>query len=238
MQYDTLQEFLDRWDREYSWASKAIRLFDARETGTLSLAQKGFFARSFYHIRGEFYKFLWYLGSTLPTEEHKEVVLGNIREEFGGKYSSHEQLYGEFAACFGVDIADEAVSGRTNLPFIREFNHGHIEWIMARGWQEGWAAFSAYERLDNIDYDNLCSLAHSFELEGRALLFFEVHRAVEHFQAASPLLEALWETNPQSVRDGFNFIGQHQIQLWQKLSDEVFLFPNNSKHPEQLQSAV
>ena len=218
----TLNVFLQEWEKGYVETNKATPLFDSARISAFTPSQKQLFALAFYHARGHFYKFLWFMGSLAPSEEFKKIILDNITEEFGGNKCSHEQLYMEFAKAVGVDVVEEVLTGRTNLPFIEEFNRGHINWLLTHDWDHKWSAFSAYERLDNVDYENLYHLAANLGLSGRPLLFFEVHRVVEHYDQASSLLEQIWQRNPEAVRAGFDFIGMHQAKLWRELSDAVF----------------
>lgn len=229
----TLRDFLKSWDPNYNRATQAIALFDRTKLLKWTPEQKKFFARTLYHSRGHFYKFLWYLGSKAPSKECKEIVLDNIRDEFGigtdgVNRSSHEELYWRFAKAVGLDtnaiIHEEILGEATNLPFIREFNQGHLDYILTRLWDDVWAAFSAYERLDNLDYENLYHLAVRLGISGKALVFYEVHREVEHYEAATPLLEEIWKRNPDAVRRGFHFIGDHQLKMWKQMSDAVSAF--------------
>ena len=228
-----LQNFLQSWDPNYDRTAQATALFDQTKPLEWTPGQKKFFARTLYHSRGHFYKFLWYLGSKSPSKACKEVILDNIRDEFGigadgVSRSSHEQLYWHFAEAVGLDtdaiIREEILGEATNLPFIREFNQGHLEYILTRPWDDVWAAFSAYERLDNLDYENLYRLAVRLGVSGKALVFYEVHREVEHYEAATPLLQDIWERNPDAVRTGFEFIADHQLKMWRQMSDAVSAF--------------
>ena len=228
-----LQNFLQSWDPNYDRTAQATALFDQTKPLEWTPGQKKFFARTLYHSRGHFYKFLWYLGSKSPSKACKEVILDNIRDEFGigadgVSRSSHEQLYWHFAEAVGLDtdaiIREEILGEATNLPFIREFNQGHLEYILTRPWDDVWAAFSAYERLDNLDYENLYRLAVRLGVSGKALVFHEVHREVEHYEAATPLLQDIWERNPDAVRTGFEFIADHQLKMWRQMSDAVSAF--------------
>ncbi|MEN9561708.1 MAG: hypothetical protein RIQ56_981 [Candidatus Parcubacteria bacterium] len=227
---ESLRKFLQAWEPQYDRAAQAIAMFDQTRPLEWTQDQKGFFARTLYHSRGHFYKFLWHLGSRAQSKEQKEVILDNIRDEFGigadgVSRFSHEQLYWHFADAVGVNtdaiIREEILGEKTNLPFIKEFNQGHLEWIMTKPWDYVWGAFSAYERLDNLDYENLYRLAVRLGVSGKALVFYEVHREVEHYESATPLLEAIWDRDPDAVRAGFDFIGQHQLSMWRHMNDAI-----------------
>lgn len=218
----TLDQFVQEWQAEYASAIKNIELFDLDRIRHLKLRQKQLFVRAFYHARGHFYRFLWFMGSLAPSAEFKKIILDNLDEEFGRDKKSHEQLYMEFAQGFEVSVRDEILTECANLPCTKAFNQGHIDWLISHGWDQRWAAFSAYERLDNVDYPNLYNVAVALGAQDRQLLFFQVHCAVQHYQEASPLLEEIWLRNPNAVRAGFDFIGQHQLRLWEGLSKAIF----------------
>jgi len=218
---ETLETYLQTWDTAYDNKSCRIPLFDLSKPPQLSLAQKQLFVKSFYHARGHFYRFLWYVGSFANTADEKKVVVDNIVEEFGGARRSHEQLYFDFAQSLDVDLVSEIQSEAAYLPFLKVFNQGHIDWLLTKDWNHKWAAFSAYERLDNIDYENLYKLVSSLGLDEKALRFFDAHRWVKHYEGASNSLLKIWELHPQSVKSSFEFIGAHQLQMWRNLSNLV-----------------
>ncbi|MBI2584117.1 MAG: iron-containing redox enzyme family protein [Candidatus Aenigmarchaeota archaeon] len=217
----TLGEFLQEWDVRMKDAYKQIPLFNLEMTKNWSDAQKTFFAKAFYHARGHFHDFLWFMGNHAPDATAKRIVIDNISEEFGIA-KSHEQLYWEFATSLGVDLKDEFLKEKTYLPFVREFNKGHIEWLTNHDWERCLSAFAAYERLDNLDYTELMKLAENMGISGRALAFFQVHVYVEHFEAANKDVQRVWDKDQQKVIEAFDFIAEHQIKMWKGLSDIVF----------------
>ena len=219
-----LEEFLEEWDRKNTEQHNKIALFNPEMVETLNIEQRHYFVRVFYHLRGHFVNFLWYAGNTAPNEQIKKVILDNIREEFSGKEKSHEQLYWEFAQGLGVDLTDELLNERTYVPFANDFNRKHLEWLHSHDWESGMAAFSAYERLDNIDYADLLTLAKNFGAEGRSILFFEVHSKVRHYEMVSEgfNLGALWDKSRDKVIEAYEFIWDHQNEMWRNLSDAVF----------------
>ena len=213
----SIDSFLSEWDDEYAAQVQKLRLFDPKWTSNWTPDQRAEFANVFQHVRGHFHEFLWHLGSFAPTFDYKQVVLNNLAEEFGGRRSSHEQLYRRFALAMGGKPEQAASEGLGDLPFVSNFNAKHLQWLRNHEWDHQWAAFSAYERLDNIDYINLFKLAQSLGAESDELTFFEVHRGANHFEAAGPLLLELWNRNSQAVRAGFDFIGSLQRQVWTDL---------------------
>jgi len=218
---DTLQKFIKNWDINYKTEISRIDLFNAELTAKYSDKQKTGFVKTFYHIRGHFYKFLWLLGNQAPNKEAKKQILYNIEEEFGGDSPSHEQLYFEFSKSLGLDIADEFLSEENHLPFIKDFNLRHLEWLNKNNWLGKWFAFSAYERLDNIDYANLLDLARSFGVTGQGLMFFIVHNKADHFDRTYHGLVESWNLDQNVVKEAFSFIGKHQIAMWKALSEVV-----------------
>ena len=219
-----LEKFLKEWDKNTKEEHKKIKLFNTKLTSKWSTIQRQYFVKIFYHARGHFLDFLWLMGNTAPDMNNKKIILNNITEEFGGTGKSHERLYWDFAKGFGVDMDNEFLRENNYLPFIREFNKKHIEWLIGNDWESRMLTFMAYERLDNIDYEDLFQLAKSLGIKGNALQFFEVHREVMHFEMASKELKVFWQKNPRKVREAFNFIGDHQIWMWKNLSDAVFNF--------------
>lgn len=218
----TLSEFLITWDTNYKKAVSDIAIFDNNLTSLLSEKQKHYFVKAFYHLRGHFHDFLWFIGNYAPNEAIKKSVVENIYEEFGGKYQSHEKLYITFAESLGVDIRKEIISEDHYEDYIVQFNKGHLHWLYEHDWVSCYAAFSAYEHLDNIDYTLLSSLAASLGVSGESLKFFKVHEKVEHYDSLSDTLSLYWDQHQDRVIEGFNFIGNHQIKMWGSLSDRIF----------------
>lgn len=99
----TLSQYSKEWTLDYNSKISKLKLFQPEFAQKLTLRQKQKFALALYHIRGTFYKFLWYVGSYCPSKAHKDVVLKNLSEEFG-QTLSHEDWYLEFAKQFDVDI--------------------------------------------------------------------------------------------------------------------------------------
>lgn len=217
-----IQQFLKHWNQDYTKRIDEIALFNPDKNARLSVCQKSYFIRAFYHVRGHFNDFLWYMGNHAPDEFSKNAFIGNIREEFGGKLHSHEQLYYRFAEFFDVDIKQEIIEKATYEPYIRQFNHGHLKWLHENDWPRNFAAFSAYEFLDNIDYKRLSSLALNMGCSKRSMGFFIVHVHAEHFEPLYKSLIGLWQQSPETIREGFDFICNHQINMWKTLSDRVF----------------
>jgi pyrroloquinoline quinone (PQQ) biosynthesis protein C len=216
----SLKEFIQKIDLAYTEKLKNISLFDSRNTSLWSQAQKQRFCKVFYHVRGHFHDFMWIVGNFLPNEELKQIVLGNISEEFGVR-RSHEELYVRFAEALGVDIIEEIKEEGHYLEFAKAFNREHKKWLLNHDWEHKMAAFSAYERLDNVDYPHLFDLAKSFELSDYELSFFRVHTVVQHFESTEEQIGKIWEKNKEKVIQAFYFIYNHQLQMWSALSDAM-----------------
>jgi hypothetical protein len=116
---------------------------------------------------------------------------------------------------------DEYLEESSYLDFAKEFNKGHIRWLSNHDADERFAAFAAYERLDNIDYNYLFELASNLGTSKKGLIFFKVHTVVTHFQSTEEKLLKIWSNNPQKVENAFNFIASHQINMWYKLSELI-----------------
>lgn len=219
-----LQKFLEDWDRQYKTAQSKVALFDPSLTSKWTDAQKIYFAKVFYHVRGHFHDFLWYMGNHAPDSEAKKMIMSNIAEEFSYSGYSHEQLYLHFANSLGADVNDEYIHEDHYLPFVREFNKGHLTWLAKHEWPYRVAAFSAYERLDNIDYIKLLELAKSLGVSRKGLVFFNVHTIVEHFETTLDELINIWNNNKRIIEESFNFIFEHQITMWENLSNAIFKY--------------
>jgi hypothetical protein len=216
-----LNDFLTEWESAYLNQINTIPLFCVEKTNHWSNQQKIYFVKLFYHVRGHFNKFLWLLGNFAPNHEIKKKILENIAEEFGTDIS-HEELYLDFANCMGANLSKELTEEESYLPFIQQFNKGHIEWLVKNDWDNRWAAFSAYEKLDNIDYGKLLSLAISLDTPKEGQIFFKIHNNANHFEKTSDELINIWIKNSKKIKAAFMFIANHQIKMWQQLSDSIF----------------
>ncbi len=219
----TFSQFLAQADDEYRKKLSTIPLFNAVKTATWDANQKRMFAAIFYHLRGHFINFMWFIANFSADSLSKSIILDNINEEFGTENRlSHEQLYANFAEEYGVDIHDEIVNETHYLPFARRFNKGHLAWLAAHDAEAQIAAFAAYERLDNIDYIYLSECALSIKTSPKGMMFFKVHTHVEHFSSVLEKLEPIWKLRSDKIKEAFAFIYSHQIEMWQTLSDEIF----------------
>ena len=218
-----LTSYLTAVDEQYNQSMKSLKLFHAESRKAWSSKEIRQFAAMFYHIRGYFIDFMWYLANFNSNKCFKQIILDNIGEEIGiNAPFSHEQLYAQFAAHCGVDIHDEILN-RTNYPdFAKIYNQKHIEWLQTHCDIAQIAAFAAYERLDNIDYSYLYQLGRCLNLPSEALTFFKVHTHVEHFGPVFPLLEEHWSTHENEIKSGFEFIYSHQLKMWHHLSASLF----------------
>ncbi len=222
----SFSDFLYTLDSNYQKYLRAIPLFNPQETSHWNNQQKKYFAATFYHLRGHFINFLWYIANFCADEHIKSLILNNIIEELGIKQrSSHEFLYERFAKECGVNIHDEIINETHYLPFAKAFNKMHLQWLSLHDNEERLAAFSAYERLDNLDYPRLTELALSFNLSEQALVFFKVHSHVSHFDSTMELLLPIWQKNPDKLINAFQFIYNHQYQMWHSLSQCLFSLP-------------
>ena len=221
--YRELFNFLESWDIEYGQKIKSLPLFDVNKTAQWSIQQKTHFVKVFYHCRGHFHELLWLLACYAPDKKFKTIVIDNILDELGTDGFSHEQLYSFSANAVGVDVKKEYVDHETYLPFCKEFNHGHLQWLNEHDWDGKISAFAALERLDNIDYVKGKELGESIGLKGKELTFFNVHIHVDHFGSVlkGSLLD-IWERNSSAVKEAFSFILNHQTKMWHDLSDEIF----------------
>src|ERR1700722_20479760 len=87
----SFQNFVQHWDEENRIAHSQIPLFNPELTKCFNISQKAYFAKLFYHARGHFQDFLWFMGSHAPDARQKKKFLDNIDEEFSGHCTSHDQ---------------------------------------------------------------------------------------------------------------------------------------------------
>lgn len=107
----SLSHFLIQSDLDYKNSLSSIPLFDVKRTIFWDDNLRKMFASIFYHLRGHFINFLWYVANFADNEASKQIIIQNIYEEIGiGNRFSHEKLYERFAKECGVDIHDEIVN--------------------------------------------------------------------------------------------------------------------------------
>jgi len=211
----TLEQFLPDWSDQYTAKVSLLPLFNPIEW---TKERREVFVRMFYDGGGHFDRLLFLIGSRATDERLKNVVLDKIKDEFGGSKNSYEELYLEFALSQGFDVSRQIL----NPDSCHDFSHGHlVVWFGKHDADHRLAATAACQMLDNVDYQNLERVAVGMGATGRALVFFEVRRNVPHFGALRPLLAEVWESSPESVKAGFDFIGEQQIELWRKLGEEI-----------------
>jgi pyrroloquinoline quinone (PQQ) biosynthesis protein C len=219
MNFSNLDDFLTTIDKDYQERVRVLDLFNTDITSRWTYEQKVLFVKLFYHARGHFYKFLWYIGSLCQDIDLKESIFYNVNEELGGKGKSHEQMYLDFADSLGVDLLDEIYSEQFYTKFLRDFNKNHLKWILEKEDAARLCLFSAYERLDNIDYTNLLELVKSIGItEEKGLLFFIVHSHAEHFNRLRNYLNNIWNREKETVISAFNFTYENQLIMWRQLS--------------------
>src|SRR5262249_30085473 len=137
----TLEEYLVAWDEQYLIAVRSIPLFDRDVTERWTPEQREYFVKIFFHLRGHFGEVLWALGTASPDAEFKEIILENIRDEFGGKGRSHEQLFQELARSLGCDLSTEYVDNKYYLPFARVYNQSQLQAIANQDWNSSLIGF-------------------------------------------------------------------------------------------------
>lgn len=222
MKHNILSEYVKEWEMNYLNKIRDISMFNVDLTKNLTHEKKQEFARIFYHARGHFQDFVWYIGNHAADGITKEIIIKNIEEELNFSARSHEQLYLDFANSLGVDISDDLLDEKFYVPYIKDFNYGQIRWLHEHDADERFAALSAYEKLDNIDYKYLLDLAKSMGVSKEGQRFFKVHTLVEHFEPTLSKLEEIWHIAPEKVEKAFDFIGSHQIEMWKNISKKVF----------------
>ena len=216
-----LSNYIDKTINSYSDQVRKLPLFADDFASCLTLKQKKLFIKIFYHARGKFHDFLWYVGSNTQNAKVKKIVIQNISEEFNGSAASHEEMYMHFANHFNVDLTKEFLINKYYIKSVRDFNNNHIDYLVNHNDDHRISAFSAYEKLDNVDYPFLLEFASKMGAKGKALIFFKVHAAVEHFESTKDVLENIWGRNSDAVKKSFEFITNNQMFLWNSLFNEI-----------------
>lgn len=231
----SLDSFLKDWDRDYQSRIQEVELFKPESTSNWTKEQKVLFTKAFYHVRGHFHDFLWFIGNHAESKHVKDIILKNISEEMNGSARSHELLYIDFAKSLGVDVEREFIEEEAYLDSIREFNKGHLQWLNAHNNASRFSAFSAYERLDNLDYQALLNAMTALNVPQPALLFFKVHTRVQHFEATLTELKKIWHRSPQAVIEAFQFISNHQLKMWNDLSKSIVFDKKATKRRQPIE---
>lgn len=220
----SLESFLKEWDRQYKERQDAIPLFKLREEKPLNKEQQTYFVKVFYHLfRMSIQDILWFMANHAPDGRSKEIIVENIKEELGGNGRSHELLYVDFAESIGADLRNEYIEEETYPEFARNYNKGSKKWLQERDWDSRISAFTALEKLDNMEYNALLSLAEAFGANEKGLIFFKVHVQARHFEQVREALLTVWEKNPNKVKEAFTFVADHEIEMLQNLSDAIYL---------------
>lgn len=216
-----LSSYIENIINSYSDKVRKLPLFADDFARCLTLKQKKLFIKIFYHARGKFHDFLWYVGSNTQNAKVKKIVIQNIAEEFNGSAASHEEMYMYFANYFNVNLTKEFLKNKYYIKSVRDFNNNHINYLVNHNDDHRISAFSAYEKLDNIDYPFLLKFASNMGAKGKALIFFKIHAAVEHFESTRGMLDSIWKKNSDAVKKSFEFITNNQLFLWNSLFNEI-----------------
>ena len=218
----TLNHYLFEWDKTYNDQIQTVELFDTNQVKLWTDQQKKSFVSVFYHLRGHFSDFLWYMGSFAPNESAKKLIIRNIMDEFNYQGYSHDQLYLHFASAFDVDLKHELIDNHHYAQFAKAYIDGQLRWLRDHTWEERLAAFAAIERLDNIDYLNFKNVAINMGAAGSHLTFFNVHISADHFESIlNNHLINLWKENEDLVKNVFEFILEYQNKMLTTLSDYI-----------------
>ena len=216
-------QFLSDWDKRYQGVVQKNPLFHPEITTQWSIAQKKQLVGYLYHIRGHFHELLWEMGNSAPDSDFKEMIIDNIRDEFGGNGLSHEKLYYLFAEHFGLDLTLELLDNRYYADFIKHYQNTVLRWFKKADWDYKLSAFAAIERLDNIDYANLLGLANSLDsLLPRETAFFYIHMNVAHFSdKMKAALFIIWSKNRGIIEESFQVVLTVQTAMWQALFEHI-----------------
>lgn len=220
---EELSLFLQEWDQAYNEKQQMNPLFQERAANEWSEPQKQEYVGALYHIRGHFHELLWEMGVTAPNSEFKEMIMDNIRDEFGGSGLSHEQMYFLFAERFGLNLQNELLDNKYYYPFVQEYQKTVLSWFKSQKWDSKFAAFCAIERLDNVDYVNLKTVAMGLGgLSAKELAFFVIHINVVHFgKDMQERLAEIWNRDSTIVKEAFEVVFNVQTGIWRNLHEHV-----------------
>lgn len=213
----TLEHFIKNWGNNYAQDAEKLPLFNTNLVKKWSTHNIKRFVTCFYHIRGHFHDFMWQVASKSKKPSVKKIILDNISEEINCSGKSHEKLYLQFAHSLNINLEQEFATQQHNSDIAQLFNKGHLLWLSQHSPNACFAAFSAYEKLDNLDYKYLYNIAKTIQNDNVALTFFKIHNQVKHFDNTYKALAEVWINSHKTVIDAFNFIGEHQLKMWQEL---------------------
>ena len=218
-----LQAYIEGWANRYQNEVQKIDLFKRDRVELWRENDKKLFLGVFYHLRGHFAEFLWHMGSFAPNKKTKQLILGNIEDEFNLNGFSHEELYLRFASSFNIDLTYELIDEKFYRPFAREYIKGQLRWLRMNDWDSRLSAFAAIEFLDNVDYINFKEVAIWMGAEKNALTFFNVHIYADHFESIlNSEFILLWKENSDLIKKVFEFVLEYQISMFKKFSNEIF----------------
>lgn len=63
-------------------------------------------------------------------------------------------------------------------------------------------------------YILLWKLAKSLEISNKSMLFFKMHMYANHFKTTEDKLSSVWQQEPEKVKNAYEFIANHQIDMW------------------------
>jgi pyrroloquinoline quinone (PQQ) biosynthesis protein C len=228
---NNLTTFIHQWKQNYQTKIDQIPLFKLQRV--LSDIEIEKFVRYFYHIRGHFNQLLFVFADTLPKEINGQSVRGSISENMEGELGlkagldTHNNYYYNFATSLGFgDLRiTEEVEEKSYLDWIKKYNTEHRRFCYANTYATSFGAMYAYEILDNIDYTILFNLVTQ-NISECDKKFFEVHKYVGHDTMVEKDLDTILSADPENwleVQKGFDFIGHHQLQMWNNLNNEILL---------------
>ena len=219
----TLSKFIDEWAGNYHELFNQIGVLNLNLE--LNNQQLSDFVEIFGEVRSCMSFITWKLGSWAPDEKYKKIILGSVESEFGGTNPSHDQLFWQFRE--SVDQIPNATTAFNFLDYGQGVNIAekvndkyNLFFLSKKSWISKWAAFVALERLDSIEYSIFYKFAKKvFSNKKNAdLTFFEVHANADHFELLMPSLQEMWDTSPDEVRRGFEFIQKTQLGLWNSVN--------------------
>ena len=247
MRCELFRRYLSGWCSDYAESLAAIELF--KVSTTLTTHQQRTYAAAFQTFRGHFVEtailptLRLAKDSAVPTKYKDRIVQGvlaPLRDECGlGEEHNipHDELYQRFANSLGVN-ADAALWDRECQPeSVRLYNrtlHRYLTSCLGRLWADvvrGIAVYLFLERIDEFDYAMQLEFVNRFSLvrelsdsqRARALEFYSVHAALldRHFESMTSLLDDLWESQEQEIRQASGFLADIHLRMYVGLSKHV-----------------
>jgi len=234
----SINSFIEAANKKLVKDYQRIPIFDINYVGKWSSNLRHSFVKNLYHARGHFDRQLFQRAALCSKSKYDKLkkledMCDELGIEFNGKdgirglltgqitkvkiMKSHEQLFIDFTEDVGCSIKEE-ISSYKQPEYLSDYNQALVKLLTNDDELTREVAFSAYEFLDNVDYNCLYSVAVALGASKKGLIFFDVHRHSNHFEKTEKTLKKFWKQNEKKCIDTFNEIFQIQTIMWSNLS--------------------